>query len=161
MVVAFSSLCLLSQMAMSVGKLSVTKEISLNASPVTVWKMIGGFNELDVWHPVVVGSQLEVGEGEKPGDIRILSLDNGAKITEKLVVYSDTNKTYTYAITASPLPVADYVSTISVTQSDSGMSKVKWTSTFNASNAPDEKAVETITGIYDAGLRNLAKHFNQ
>lgn len=161
MVAALSSLCILPQMAMSVGNLTVTKEINLNASPVTVWKMIGGFNELDVWHPVVIGSQLEVGEGEKPGDIRILSLGNGAKITEKLVVYSDTNKTYTYAITESPLPVADYVSTISVIKSDSGMSKVEWSSTFNANNAPDEKAIDAIAGVYDAGLKNLAKHFNQ
>jgi polyketide cyclase/dehydrase/lipid transport protein len=161
MVITLSFLCGLSQTAMSVGNLTVTKEVSLKASPATVWKMIGGFNALDVWHPVVVDSQLEVGEGIKPGDIRILSLGNGAEITEKLVVYSDVKKTYTYAITESPLPVMDYVSTISVSESESGMSKVEWSSTFNANNAPDEKAIETIAGVYDAGLSNLAKHFNQ
>ncbi len=160
MVVTFSSLCAISQVSLSVGNLSVTKEVSLNASPNTVWKMIGGFNELDVWHPVVVDSILKSGDGIKPGDIRVLSLGNGAKITEKLVVYSDARKTYTYAITESPLPVMDYVSTISVTESDSGMSKVEWSSTFNANNAADEKAIEAITGVYDAGLSNLAKHFN-
>jgi polyketide cyclase/dehydrase/lipid transport protein len=160
-VVALSCLCALSQVAMSVGNLSVTKEISLNASSSTVWKMIGGFNELDVWHPVVVDSQLELGKGLKPGDIRILSLSDGAKITEKLVVYSDVKKTYTYAITESPLPVMDYVATISVSDSGSGKSKVQWSSTFNANKAPDDKAIQTIAGVYDAGLNNLAKHFNQ
>ena len=161
MATIISSLCALSQVVMSVGSLSVTKEINLKASATTVWKMIGGFNELDVWHPVVVDSQLESGEGIRPGDIRVLSLANGEKITEKLVVYSDVKKTYTYAITESTLPVMDYVSTISVTDSGSGMSKVEWSSTFNASHATDEKAIETINSVYDAGLKNLAKHFNQ
>jgi len=160
-VVVLSSLCVLPQTALSIGNLSVSKEVFLNASPTTVWKMVGGFNGLDVWHPVVVDSQLESGEGIKPGDTRVLSLADGAKITEKLVVYSDVKKTYTYAITASPLPVIDYVSTITVSKSDAGMSKVEWTSTFNANNATDAKALEVITGVYDAGLNNLAKHFNQ
>lgn len=160
MITVLSSLCVLSQTAVSAGNLSVTKEVSLNAAPDTVWKMIGEFNALDVWHPVVIDSQLK-GEGMKPGDVRVLSLGNGAKITEKLVVHSDAKKTYTYAITESPLPVMDYVSTITVTESDGGMSNVEWKSTFNANNAPDETAIETIAGIYDAGLNNLAKHFNQ
>lgn len=160
LIAVFSSLSVLSQTAFSAGNLSVTKEVSLNAAPDTVWKMVGGFNELDMWHPVVVNSQLD-GEGMKPGDIRVLTLGNGAKITEKLVVHSNSKKTYTYAITESPLPVMDYVSTITVTKGDDGKSIVEWKSTFNANNAPDEKAVETIAGVYDAGLNNLAKHFNQ
>ncbi len=158
---AFSVLCTVSQVSQSVGNLNVVKEVSLKASPNTVWKMVGGFNELDVWHPVVIDSILKTGEGLHPGDIREISLGNGAKITEKLVIYSASNMTYTYAITESPLPVMDYVSTITVKEAGAGMSKVEWSSTFNANNAPDEKAIETITGVYDAGLNNLAKHFNQ
>jgi len=161
MIAAFATLCAISQVSLSVGNLSVIKEVNLNASPDTVWKMVGGYNGLDVWHPVVVGSKLKSGNGIKPGDVRELSLGNGEKITEKLVIYSDDKKTYTYAITESPLPVMDYVSTITVTESDNGMSKVEWSSTFNANNATDEKAIEAITGVYDAGLNNLAKHFNQ
>jgi Polyketide cyclase / dehydrase and lipid transport len=160
-VTAVSSLCAVSELAMSVGRLSVTKEVSLKAKTDTVWKMIGGFNEFDVWHPIVVDSVLKLGEGVKPGDTRVLSLDNGSKITEKLVVYSNFKKTYTYAITKSSLPVMDYVSTITVSESHSGMSKVKWSSTFNANNASDDKAIETIASVYEAGLKNLEKHFNQ
>jgi polyketide cyclase/dehydrase/lipid transport protein len=159
-IAVLSSVCVLSQTSVAAGSLAVTKEVSINAAPDTVWKMVGGFNELDMWHPVVVNSQLQ-GKGVKVGDIRILTLGNGAKITEKLVVHSDAKKTYTYAITESPLPVMDYVSTISVFEAEDGMSKVEWKSTFNANDAPDDKAVETIAGIYDAGLNNLVKHFNQ
>lgn len=160
-VAVFSSLFIFSQAAVSAGKLSVMKDVELNAAPATVWKMIGGFNNLDVWHPVVVGSALKQGEGMKPGDVRVLTLGNGATITEKLVAHSDSKKMYTYAITESPLPVMDYVSTVTVSEANDGKSKVEWKATFNSNNAPDEKAVETMAGIYDAGLGNLVKHFNQ
>lgn len=159
LITLFSCIFTLSQSAIAAGDLSVTKSIELDAAPTTVWKMIGGFNHLDVWHPVVTGSELQ-GKGMKPGDIRVLSLANGASITEKLIAHSDEQKTYTYAITESPLPVKDYVSTITVSTASDGKSQVEWRSTFNANDAPDSKAVETITGIYDAGLNTLAKHFN-
>ena len=155
-----ASICVLSQSTVAAGNLTVTKEVSLNASPETVWKLVGGFNDMDVWHPVVVASKLS-GAGMKSGDVRVLSLGNGAKITEKLVVHSDAKRTYTYAITESPLPVMDYVSTITVSGAEDGMSKVEWKSSFIANQAADEKAVATIAGIYDAGLGNLEKHFNQ
>ncbi len=165
MTLVFASLCALSQVSMSVGNLSVTKEVNLKASSKTVWKMIGDFNEADVWIPIVVDSKLKAGEGVEPGDIRELLLDNGIKLTEKLVIYSDAKKTYTYAITEAEtelqIPIMDYVSTIRVTELDVGMSKVEWMSTFNANNVPDEKAIETVASVYDAGLNNLVKHFNQ
>ena len=49
-----SVLLLTASMASVAGSLEVNKEITINASPATTWKMIGGFNHLDVWHPVVV-----------------------------------------------------------------------------------------------------------
>ncbi|MFT7413506.1 MAG: mxaD protein [Methylophagaceae bacterium] len=111
----------------------------------------------DDWHPVVVSSQLTHG---KNNDMRLLTLGNGATITEKQVSRNDTERSYTYAIIASALPVADYVSTISVAAAD-GKSTVTWRSSFDAKGASDEEAVNAITGIYDAGLNNLNKHFNK
>jgi len=140
--------------------LKVSKETTVNASPDTAWKMIGDFNHLDVWHPVVVDSKL-VGDTKGVGAVRVLTLGNGASITEKLLSHDDGAHHYSYAITESPLPVANYESTISITPAADGKSVVKWTSSFNAKGASDEEAVKTITGIYDAGLNNLNKHFNQ
>ncbi len=140
------------------SSLSVSKETTVNASPSTTWKMVGGFNNLDVWHPVVVGSEL-VGDETGVGAVRVLTLGNGASITEKLTAQSASS--YSYAITESPLPVANYESTISVSPAADGKSVVKWTSTFDANGATDTEATDTISGIYDAGLGNLEKHFNQ
>jgi mxaD protein len=140
--------------------LSVSKETTLNASPETVWKMIGDFNHLDVWHPVVADSQL-TGDTTGVGAVRVLTLGNGATITEKLLSHSDADCNYSYAITESPLPISGYTSKISVTSAADGKSTVKWSSTFDARDATDEEAIGAIAGIYDAGLSNLEKHFNQ
>ncbi len=156
-----SALLLSSAITSFAGNLTVSKNITVNASPETTWKMIGNFNHLDVWHPVVVDSQLVKGDGQSPGSLRLLTLGNGATITEKLVSHNDSAKRYTYAIVKSPLPVSDYVSTISVSPAANGKATVTWNSTFDAKGAEDAEAVKTISGIYDAGLKNLDKHFNQ
>jgi mxaD protein len=143
------------------GDLTVSKNVTVNASPETTWKMIGDFNHLDVWHPVVVASKLTSGDSQSAGAIRLLTLGNGATITEKLVSNNNALRSYTYAITASPLPIADYVSTITVSPAADGKSTVTWSSSFDASGASDEEAINTISGIYDAGLNSLDKHFNQ
>ena len=42
-----------------------------------------------------------------------------------------------------------------------GKTRVKWSSTFDADGAPDDKAKEAILGIYDAGLGKLATIFRE
>ena len=156
-----SVVLLTSAMTSFAGNLTVTKDVTVNASPETTWKMIGGFNHLDVWHLVVIASKLTHGDSQSAGAVRLLTLGNGATITEELVSNNNALRSYTYAITASPLPVADYVSTITVSAAAEGKSTVTWISSFDASGATDEEAVNVISGIYDAGLNNLDKHFNQ
>ncbi|MDQ6994119.1 MAG: SRPBCC family protein [Mariprofundaceae bacterium] len=153
-----SAALLATAMTSFAGSLNVSKEVTVNASPDTTWKMIGDFNHLDVWHPVVVSSKLTHG---KTNDTRLLTLGNGATITEKQVSRNAAERSYTYAIVESPLPVADYVSTISVSPAADGKSTVTWSSSFDANGVSDEDAVNAITGIYDAGLNNLDKHFNK
>ncbi len=68
--------------------------------------------------------------GEKDGaKIRTLSLKGGGTIVEKLVEWSDTDHKYTYTILESPLPVADYTSTLSVKADDDGGAGIRgWAS---------------------------------
>lgn len=154
-----STLLLSASLTVSAGDLTVSKEIVVNASPETTWKMIGNFNHLDVWHPVVVGSKLTQGKADTAGAIRVLTLGNGASITEKLLSHSNANNSYSYAITESPLPVSDYVSMIEVSAADGGKSVVKWSSSFDAKNASDKEAMDTIAGVYDAGLASIKSNF--
>jgi hypothetical protein len=88
-----------------------------------------------------------------------MTTKDGAKITERLEHYQPKNFLYTYRITDSPLPVTDYLSTIQVKGAKGG-SVVHWSSHFKAKEGTeDAKAIETMRGIYRAGLDNLKAKF--
>ena len=135
-------------------KVTVMHEDTINKDAASVWVVVGDFNGLNVWHPAVAGSELQ-GSGTSEGDIRILTLGDGATINETLMAYDAQAMMYQYAITESPLPVAEYVSSITVEAVDDSHSKVIWQSTFMAHGATAEEAAAVIKGIYVAGLDAL------
>ena len=142
------------------GSLSVTREAIVERPPATVWKLVGSFNALDVWLPPVRGSSF-TGNATQPGAIRMLDLGNNASVTEKLLSFSAGEYRYSYAFLSSPLPVKNYVATIELSAAGPGKTRVKWSSTFDADGAPDDKAKDAILGIYDAGLGKLATIFRE
>ena len=134
------------------AKVNMTTD--LNVAPQQVWDLIGGFNTLPDWHPAVEKSELT-----EEGSTRRLSLVGGGTIVEKLIKKSDDERVYSYTIEDSPLPVANYTSTISVKDDGKGNARVEWSSEFNAEGASETDAVEVIKGIYQAGFDNLNKIF--
>ena len=140
----------------SAGPLSVTKEMTIDSAPATVWKLVGDFNALDIWHPAVAKS---TASGSGVGAKRVLTLGNGATIDETQTARG--KHSYSYKITKSPLPVKNYKSTIALKPAGEGKTLMTWSSTFEADGAPDDKATETIAGIYDAGLAKVAGNFKK
>ena len=140
------------------GSLSVSRELTVDRAPETVWKLVGEFNSLDVWLPPVQKSSFK-GNATQPGAVRVLDLGNDASVTEKLLAFNGAGHSYRYAFLKSPLPVKNYVATIELSAAADGKTLVKWHSTFDAAGAPDDKAKEAIQGIYDAGLGKLATIF--
>jgi carbon monoxide dehydrogenase subunit G len=142
-------------MAGTAWALDVTEKIEIKAAPDKVWAAIGDFCGIANWHPVV--AKCEAGEdgGVK---MRTLTTKDGGVLKEALTNWDDQAMSYTYTIMESPLPVAKYVSTIKVSGTGDA-STIEWSSTFNAKDAPDDKAKEVISGIYKAGLESLMKKF--
>jgi hypothetical protein len=138
------------------AQVSMSQE--LQASAETVWELIGGFNSLPTWHPAVQKSTIE-GEGE--GQVRTLELAGGATIRERLDGADENARSYTYSIIESPLPVADYVATISVREAGDGACVVDWSSEFNADGVPEPAAVEIIESVYQAGFVGLTEKFGE
>ena len=157
-IVLGAALCTAAGALLAHGNLSVKEQITVNASPQATWKMIGNYNHMDVWHPAVAMSTVD-GKADEKGTTRVLTLKDGAKLIEVLLDYNGHKKQYTYKIIESPLPIADYESTLAVRPAPEGKSTVIWSSTFHAKGAPDEKAIEIITGIYTAGLGRIARNF--
>ena len=135
--------------------MEVKQSVRLPAPVTEVWKRIGGFNALPDWHPMVQKSELAKG-----GQERKLTLPGGATIVEKLESKDDKSYRYSYSITDSPLPVADYHSTIEVHQ-EGNQSVVEWMGQFEPKGTTAEDAQKAIQDIYQAGMDNLKKMFGQ
>ena len=146
--------------ALAAGNLTVSREAIIERPPATVWKLVGSFDSLDVWLPPVRASSF-TGNATEPGAIRLLDLGNNASVTEKLLAFNGAEHRYSYAFLSSPLPVKNYVATIELSAAGEGKTRIKWSSTFDAAGAPDDKAKEAILGIYDAGLTKLSAIFRE
>lgn len=130
----------------------VSHQSQLPASAEEVWKMIGSFNGLPQWHPGVESSTLE-----HDGRVRRLKLLGGGEIVEQLEKHDDESFTYSYGIVNSPLPVANYHSTIRIVDDGEGSCKVEWSGEFDPTIEAVKKAEEAVLGIYTSGLDNLKK----
>ncbi|MBX2869079.1 MAG: SRPBCC family protein [Acidiferrobacterales bacterium] len=151
-IILYLALCLsLTGKVYAGGNLTAEYERTIPKSAAEIWQLVGNFNGLHEWHPAVVKTDAD-GGGDMAGDRRLLTLGDGATIDEELLEYDQDGMRLSYKILEGPLPVSDYVSTISVSDSGDGSAKVVWNSTFKANGVSDDKAVEIITGIYVAGL---------
>jgi hypothetical protein len=126
---------------------SVTKSRHFDRSAAEVWKQIGNFDGLHTWHPAIAATRVFEG-----GRRRDLTLGDGGHLLETLLDQGDTF--YSYRIDESPLPVANYESTIRVRDEGDG-SVLEWTATFQPDGATEQEAEELLGGIFQAGIDNL------
>lgn len=154
---------------------SVEETVVINAPVEQVWEMVKDFGGMDKWHPAVEKVEMQ---GDK---MRVLTLntEGNPTITEELDEIDDEKRTLVYKIEEMSvvntiefnsqevpyytLPVSNYKSWISVSETDAG-TEVEWRGKFYRSfmnNPPvpegqsDDEAVAAITGVYTAGLENL------
>jgi mxaD protein len=143
---------------MAAGNISVSKTIGIDASAATVWAKVKDFNALNTWHPAVAKDEILEGENNKPGAVRLLTLQDGGTINEELLTWDDGTMTYSYRIFESVLPVSNYEATLTVEATSNTSSKVTWSASFDAGKGADDKtARDTISGIFDAGFENLVQ----
>jgi hypothetical protein len=135
---------------------SVTESVDVAATPARTWYTIQDFRDWPSWHPAFASTEIVKGSGNARGSVRVLAAKDGAKFTEELVSHDDAARSYEYRILQSPLPIRDYVSKIQVTGGKAG-SHVTWSSTFRVDAGTSEEDIrKAISGVYRAGLDNLA-----
>ncbi len=152
MCIAKMSVAAMAAFLMSAGAafaLDSSLTMTSSMSPEALWKKIGDFCGIANWHPAVEKCVLSA-----DGKQRTLSLKGGGTIVETLETLDDANRAYTYTIISSPLPVANYHSTISVSVDPKG-SSLKWVGQYDAKGASDADAKKVIDGIYEAGEKAL------
>ena len=134
------------------ASLSIRTEVSAPAG--LLWEMIGRFNSLGQWHPMVSRSETQ---GSGKGAMRRLRLLGGGTIVERLEHVNDAERLYLYSVVDSPLPVDHCVAEIRVTDRGDGTSIVEWSSNFVPSGAPEREASEALRDVYTTGLQNLKR----
>jgi mxaD protein len=146
-------------------RLHITQTIAIDASAAKVWKTAKDFDSLNTWHPAVAKDAIVEGTNNTVGAVRLLTLQDGGTIKEKLLSYDPAGHKFKYAIVEGVIPVSNYTSTFVVTSAGKGKATVTWSGRFQrknladnpADNENDKTATDAITGVYKSGLDNLKK----
>jgi len=129
---------------------SVTVTETVAASAQDVWTVLSDFGGIE---PNEMIASCSV-EGEGVGAVRTIGLNGGGEIIERLESHDDGARVFSYAIIKKcPLPVDNYLSTVKISDGDSGSCSVNWSSTFDAVGAPEADVVKLIEGVYNAGIQ--------
>ena len=129
---------------------SVTRTLQLSLYSAEIWRNVGGFCDVDDWHPNVVACELEVIDGKLH---RVLSMDDGDRFIDRRIA-RETGLSYTYKSTETSLPIDKFTSTLSVEPSD-GV-RVTWSASFSSEDQTMEaKVIELI----ETGLAGIGDQF--
>ena len=145
--------------------LHVTETVEIKAPVDKVWAAVRDFDSLNKWHPGFASDELVSGSNNTVGAVRKLTIKDGPSFTERLLAFDAAHHSYRYQIVESPLPVSDYVSTITVRPGPGGTTKVIWRGSCKRKNTSDnppeaesDAGVEKLLrGVYRGGLDNLKK----
>ncbi|MFP3527358.1 SRPBCC family protein, partial [Pantoea sp. SIMBA_072] len=78
--------------------------MEIPASADEVWQLVGGFDALPEWLPLIVKSETREG-----GRVRHLQAADGGVVVERLQTFDNVARTYSYTIEQSPFPVSAYL----------------------------------------------------
>lgn len=122
------------------------------AKTAAVWEKIADFGGLGDWMPGIESCELE---GEGVGATRHLAM-GPMKVVERLEKLDPATRTLAYSIVEGPMPVQDYLATITVTETGAESCHVDWTATFGLPDGvPADKIVPAMEGAYGGALGAL------
>lgn len=129
---------------------------TINAPADFVWNTVRAFAGLEQYFSVFVSSTVK---GSGVGATRVLKLGDGGEFVERLESVEDETRTLTYRVLQCPLPIENYVGTVTIEDAGSGKSKVTWSSTFDASKDVESSMVQMFDGAYADGIGGLEMLF--
>ncbi|MDR2265365.1 MAG: SRPBCC family protein [Enterobacter asburiae] len=125
-----------------------------------VWKTLRQFGRISEWHPAIHSSEIEENHPDGlPGCKRRLVLADGAVLREQLLMVDEGRQTFSYRFIESPLPVNNYVATISlIPLSGRNETVIVWHASFEArSHNEANELEETVMVLMTSGHRSLAE----
>ncbi|MBV9221210.1 MAG: zinc-binding dehydrogenase [Methylobacteriaceae bacterium] len=133
----------------------VRRSTVIDAPVDAVWALLRDFNGHDDWHPAVAASLIEDGlPADRIGAVRAFRLADGSHLREQLIALSDRDRSLTYCLLDSPIPLMGYVASIRlkpVTEGDRTF--WTWESQFSPPAGREEELARLVAlDIYEAGF---------
>ena len=125
-----------------------------------VWALARDFNGHAAWHPLIAESRIEDGlPSDRVGCVRNFTLADGGRLRERLLSFSDLERSFTYNILESPLPIRNYRATFGCTPVTEGSKTfVEWSAEFDVAEADEARLEEQVgRNTFAAGIAALAK----
>ena len=131
----------------------------LSAPANEVWELIGSFDSLPHWHPLVAACTRE---REKNGSVlRHIRLHDGTPIVNRETARNDAAHSYSYELVEGPLPVVFYRSTLLIIERGDDLCTLDWASTFDSGNASEEEVKRRVESLIGPGVESLKRRFNR
>ena len=125
-----------------------------------VWAYARDFNGHHAWHPLIAESHVEDGKpSDQVGCVRNFKLTNGGHLRERLLSFSDLDRTFTYNIIIAPMPIQNYVATFRCQPVTEGNKTfVEWFAEFDVAPEHEAQIKEQVgRSTFAAGIAALAK----
>jgi hypothetical protein len=125
-----------------------------------VWAYARDFNGHGEWHPLIAESHIEDGKpSDQVGCVRNFKLTDGGQLRETLLTFSDLERSFTYDIIVSPMPIENYLATFTCTPVTEGdKTLVEWQATFDVAPADEAEIKEKVgRNTFAAGIAALAE----
>lgn len=127
-----------------------------------VWSRIRDFNGMPIWHPAIADSLIENNQpSDKVGCIRCFNFKSGGQVRERLLALNDRDHVCSYTILSAPLPVANYVGTLSLRRiTDGERTYAEWVAYFDCVAKDEKDLIDKIgQGVFQAGFDALKEYF--
>jgi NADPH:quinone reductase-like Zn-dependent oxidoreductase/uncharacterized protein YndB with AHSA1/START domain len=141
---------------------TVVRSTVIDAPIDAVWDFLRDFNAHDRWHPAVTESRIEDGKAaDQVGCVRRFRLVDGAELREQLLALSDRDRSFTYCINDSPLPLVGYVATVALKPvTDGNRTFWHWRCSFDPPPEQAEALARMVgTEIYEGGFAAVRRAF--
>ena len=130
----------------------ISRSIELSAPSEAIWSVIGDFCDIDDWHPNVTACALKVSDGAL---VRVVTTKEGKETVHQRIA-KEAGISYTYKSALSPLPVENFVATLSIEPFERPL--IVWSARFSSEDPATE---QVIVDEIETGLSAIEEHFNK
>jgi len=128
-----------------------------------VWKTIRPFDSLPAWHPHVATCIVEDQQpADRVGCVRRIRQHTGGIVVETLLALSDLERRIVYDIVESPMPVQNYVATLTLHEVTEGNKTFAfWSVEFDTPDTQRERMITLLQDVFRSGLLKLNDLLNE